>query len=234
MISFFWRFVYGIAIVLLLNACSGAQPMRFRSEVDSLAAPEASQKKHFVILPGNKEINEADLQFLEFKAYVERALVSRGFSKATSLKDGDMVLMLSYGVGAPEIRQYSYDVPVWVDSGFYYPYYRRSRFYGGVNTGYTQRVESYTTYKRYLVLEAYDAAPYREQKLLQLWKTNVTSTGNSNDLRLVFPYMVAAMLPYIGTNTGHMINTDIGEFDPLVRGVIMPPAQQSPIPQDKR
>ncbi|MDD1620286.1 MAG: hypothetical protein LUQ11_02310 [Methylococcaceae bacterium] len=225
---FIRMWLFAIAISLLSTACSGPQSLRLRSEVDSLAAPEARGKTHFVILPGNKEVNEQDLQFLEFKSYVEKVLATRGFSKASSLENGDVVLFLSYGVGPPETQQYSYDVPVWMDSGYYYPYYRRSRFYSGVSA-YTQRIESYTTYKRYLVLEAYDMAQYRQEKLVQIWKTSVNSSGTSADLRLVFPYMAAAMQPYIGSNTGHMVSIDIDEQNPLLRELLWPVVQSSPV-----
>ncbi len=216
-----------LAILLLSTACSGPQSLRLQSEVDSLAAPEVQGKTHFVILPGNKEVNEQDLQFLEFKSYVEKVLATRGFSKASSLENGDVVLFLSYGVGSPEAQYYTYDVPLWMDAGYYYPYYRRSRFYSGI-PAYSQHIESYTTYKRYLVLEAYDMAQYRQKKLVQLWKTSVSSNGTSDDLRLVFPYMAAAMQAYIGSNTGHMISIYIDEHNPLLRELLWPAAQSSP------
>lgn len=215
---------FAVVVSALLAACGGSQLQRFRSEIDALAAPEAQGKTHFVILPGNKEVNVRDLQFLEFKSYVEKVLATRGFTKAGSLDDGDVLLLLNYGVGPPEAQYYTYDVPVWMDAGYYYPYYRRSRFYTGVSA-YTQRIESYTTYKRYLVLEAYDMAQYRQNKWVQLWKTSVSSSGTSADLRLVFPYMAAAMQAYIGSNTGHMVSVDVDEQNPLLRDLLWPAAQ---------
>lgn len=220
----------GAGLLSQLTGCS-VQPLQFRSEVDSLAAADAANKKRFVILPGNKDTDEHELQFQEFKAYAEKALSNRGYSKANSLQDGDVVVLLSYGIGSPENHQYSYETPIWGDIGGYYYPYPRSRFYGympvqGV-TGYTQHIESYTTYKRYLLLDAYDMQSYRQQKMVQLWKTSVSSDGTSNDLRLAFPYMVTAMLPYIGTNTGHMIRVDVDEFNPQLRdllGPFQPPA----------
>lgn len=221
--------VWIAAFTMLLTACSTSpRPMQFRTEIDSLsAASELHGKAQFVILPGNPGANEQDLQFIEFKAYVEKVLVNRGYSKAGSLQTGNLVIFLSYGVGAPEVHQYSYEVPLWNDMGYYYPY-RMSRynrgFYPGYGVGgYTQRIESYTTFRRYLVLEACEKEPYlQQQQRKQLWKTSVQSSGSSNDLRLVFPYLAAAMQAYIGTNTGHMVTVDIDETDPLVRSLIGP------------
>ena len=80
-------------------------------------------------------------------------------------------------------------------------------------------------------MDAYDVASYKQdQKMNQVWKTNVISTGSSNDLRLVFPYMAIAMKPYIGSNTGRKIEAEILADDPQViqlRGIVNPvPAKQ--------
>jgi len=225
-----------LVLTALLAACSMApRPLQFRAEIDSLAAVNNSQSNmRFVLLPGNAGANEQDLQFIEFKAYIEKVLANRGYSKAASMQDSNLVMFLSYGVGAPEVHQYSYEVPLWNDMGYYYPY-RMSRFYNGYYPGfgvggYAQRTESYTTFRRYLLLEACDKDAYlQQQQRKQLWKTSVQSNGASNDLRLVFPYMAAAMQAYIGSNTGHMITVDIDETDPLARSLLGP--YQPSLPQ---
>lgn len=217
------RTVLLMIVSLLLVACATTpQPMQVHSEVDALATSDAEAKRRFVILPGNKDIKEQDLQFIEFKAYVEKVLGNRGFIKADTLQNGDVVLFLSYGVGEPQAYQYSYDVPVWYDMGFY-PYYRRYRFYSGMSAQYyTQRIATYLVYRRYVSLEAYDMAAYlKQQTPQQLWKINVQSQGPSNDLRLTLPYMVAAMQPYIATNTGHMLSVDIDEYNPLLKDLLL-------------
>lgn len=216
-----------LLLTALLAACSTTpRPLQFRTEIDSLVAVSAPQSNmRFVVLPGNAGANEQDLQFIEFKTYIEKVLANRGYSKANSIQDSNLVMFLSYGVGAPEVHQYTYEVPLWNDMGYYYPY-RMSRFYNGYYPGfgvggYSQRTESYTTFRRHLVLEACDKEAYlQQQQRKQLWKTSVQSNGSSNDLRLVFPYMAAAMQAYLGTNTGHMITVDIDETNTLVRSLL--------------
>lgn len=221
--------VFGLFLSMFLAACSTTpRPLQFRTEIDSLVAATGQQNNmRFVVLPGSSDANEQDLQFIEFKTYIEKILANRGYSKAGSLQDSNVVMFLSYGIGAPEVHQYSYEVPMWNDMGYYYPY-RMSRYYRGYYPGYgvggyTQRIESYTTFRRYLVLEACDKEAYlQQQQRKQLWKTSVQSSGASNDLRLVFPYMAAAMQAYIGSNTGHMITVDVDESDPLARSLLGP------------
>jgi len=216
------RLCIGLALVLL-SACSTApHSLVIRSDVDALATADAQSKRHFVIVPATKDINPQDLQFLEFKGYVEKALQQRGFIKVEQLQQGDIVVYLNYGVGEPKTQQYSYDVPIWNDFA-YYPYSRRYGFYPRMSygiAGYVQRIETYTVYSRYLTLEAYDMAAYlAQQPAKQIWKISVRSQGQSNDLRLVFPYMVTAVQPYLGSNSGHMISVDIDEFNPLLRDI---------------
>lgn len=207
-------------LLIVLSACA-TEPWRLQisADVDALATGEAQGKRRFVILPGNREVSAQDLQFIEFKGYVEKALLNRGYVKAGQLQDGDVVLFLNYGSGEPQVQQYSYDVPVMGNFG-YYPYYRRYGFYSSMNYGYTQHIETYTVYKRYLMLEAYDMAAYlQHQTPIQLWKINAQSQGQSNDLRLIFPYMVTAMQPYLGTNTGHMVTVKVDEANPLLKDI---------------
>lgn len=234
--SVYRRALQLIFLSMLLTACAiTPQPMKIRSNVDALTTPDAQNKRRFVILPSNKDVGEQDLQFIEFKTYVEKVLINRGFSKANTLQDGDMVLFLSYGVGEPQMHQYSYEVPVWNDMG-YYPYYsRRYRYYPMMSTYYTQHIESYALYKRYLLLEAYDMAAYlQKQTPRQLWKITVQSQGQSNDLRLTFPYMATAMQPYIGTNTGHMITVDVDEVNPVLRQIMISNTSEFPATQPKQ
>lgn len=219
------RNLFLLALVLcFLSACTFIrQPFSVRADVDALATSEAQAKRRFIILPGDKQMEEQDLQFIEFKSYTETALLKQGFSKANSLEDGDVVLFLKYGVGEPQTQQYSYEVPIWSNFGFY-PYSRRYRSYPMMPTygiaGYTQHIETYTLYQRFIVLDAYGMTAYRQKQApQQLWKIRVQSLGQSNDLRLMFPYLLAAMQPFLGSNTGHMLSVEIDELNPLVREI---------------
>jgi hypothetical protein len=63
-------------------------------------------------------------------------------------------------------------------------------------------------------LTAFDVSNYSEDKdMTNLWKTSVISSGSSNDLRFIFPVLVAAAMPYIGTNTGRKIEVSLSESD---------------------
>ena len=197
--------------VTLLSSCATT---RFKSNVDSLAQPDAVAKKRFVLLPGGKGVEVSDLQFLEFASYVERIFTEKGFVKATSVPDADVAIFLAYAIGDPQTYQYAYSLSNWGQTGVSSSNTRGTiTSYGGTAsysgtttytptygiTGSTTYVGTDTVYTRFLFLDAYDVSAYmKEKKMAQVWKTSVVSTGSSGDLRLVVPYMVAAMRPYLG------------------------------------
>ena len=230
------RIVTGIFCIGILASCVAT--IRFESDVDSFARPDLKGKQQYVLMPGEKGTEASDLQFLEFAAYVEKVLAEKGYLKAQSIDQANIAIFLSYGIGDPQTHQFSYSTPVYGQTGVSSATtYGTVSSFGGMGTysgtttytpsygvtGYTSQVGSFTTYARFLLMASFDvAASAKEGKSIQLWKTEVVSNGSSNDLRLVFPYMVAAMRPYLATNTGKKVRVTISENDPIVlklRGV---------------
>lgn len=219
--------------ILFLNSC--AVGPQFRVHIDSISDPGTEIKNKFVLLSGSKDIDEGSLQYREFAAYVERALLDRGFVKANDIGDASVAIFLVYGIGDPETHQYTYSLPIWGQTGV-----SSSSTYGTINTfGNTGTYSATTTYRptygivgssthtgtsityfRFFWLDAIDLDEYRHtEKVTQLWKTTVTSTGSSGDLRLVFPVLVGAAKEYFGTNTGKRVQLTLFENDKRVLDV---------------
>lgn len=216
-----------IVVIALLQAC--AVGPQFHINVDSISAPEAVSKTKYILLPGVKGVEAGDLQYREYAAYVDRALISEGYIQSSSFADADVAIFLGYGIGEPETHQFTYSLPTYGQTGV-----SSSNTYGTVNTygntatysgtttytptygvtGSTTHIGTRTTYFRYMWLDAIDLDEYRKtEKEIQLWKTTVTSTGSSGDLRQVFPALVAASKPHIGSNTGKKIKVVLSESD---------------------
>lgn len=53
----------------------------------------------------------------------------------------------------------------------------------------------------------------QSEETYKVWRTEITSTGYSKDLRTVFPVMVAASSIYIGENTGKMVQLEMYDDD---------------------
>jgi hypothetical protein len=224
------RIIIILALTVFLAGCA-IRPT-FQVKVDSISGPDASIKTKYLLLPGLKDADVNDLQFKEYATYVDRALTYKGFIKANDFQDANIVIFIVYGIGDPQTQQYSYALPMWgqtgVSSSTTYgtlSTYGRYGTYQGTTTytpsygitGYIPMVGAYTTYFRFLILDAINLDEYKSsQKILQLWKTTVTSIGSSGDLRKVFPYLVAACRPYLGTNTGQKVEIMLAEDDNTV------------------
>ncbi len=213
-----------------MSGCATIQPV-FMVSVDSISSAIAD-KKSYALLPGNKDTNPEDLQFKEYAAYVDRALIKQGFVPAESLEKANIAIFLAYGIGDPQEHQYSYSIPTWGKTGVSSSYTTATiRQYGGYGsysgttmhtptygiTGSETHIGSYTTYFRFIILDAVDMDEHKKSnKEVQIWKTTVTSTGRSGDLRHVFPILVAASRQYIGKNTGQKIKVNLYEEDERV------------------
>lgn len=216
--------------VLLLSGCATTQP-QFEVRVDSISS-EKTDKNSYILLPGNKDTKAEDLQFKEYAAYVNRALIKQGFVPAESFEKANVAIFLVYGIGDPQEHQYSYSIPTWGKTGVSSSYTTGTiSSYGGYGsylgttrytptygvTGSTTHIGSYTTYFRFMVLNAVDLDEYKKfKKEVQLWKTTVTSAGSSGDLRKVFPILVAASREYVGKNTGQKVEVNLFEEDERV------------------
>lgn len=207
-------------------------PTHARIEVSSLRAQSAAGKDTYWLLPGNKGVSAGDLQFQEYAAQVERALSSRGFQRSENLKSADVVIFLSYGIGNPQEHAYSFAIPQYGQTGIassttygtINSYGNRSTFSGNTYytprygvTGYTNVQGTFVTYFRFISLDAYDLQAFeKSKKSVELWRTEIGSTGRTGDLRVVFPVLVAASAPYIATDTGRIVTVTIGLHDPSI------------------
>jgi len=197
----FWRQI--LLFSLLVLSISGCIP--FIVKVDSISDVRIKTGKRYILLPGMKGIPEGDLQFREFAEYVRRGLHKKGYTPEKNTEEIDIAIFLSYGIGDPKIIYYSSSE--WV-------------FDPSVNGSVKSQPQLRPTkeYHRYLVLKAIDLREYkRNGKFVPIWKTTVTSYGSSGDLRRVFPVLVAAALPYIGTNTGKKVNVLLTEINDNVK-----------------
>lgn len=229
--------------IILLSGCAAFTNLgspQFNVAVDSLAAPTSPLKKTYLLLPGNKEITSADLQFQEYATYLKRVLNMKGYVYTSLAEEADLSIFLSYGIGDPQTSQYSYNMPVWGRTGIYssrtlvtktsddgkktYKTITTHRPTYGLK-GYSSYAGSITAYNRFAIIVAYDYERFKkEEKEIQLWKTTVTSTGSSDDLRRIFPILMAASIPYLATDTGHKSYVSLHETDDVVmkvKGVIV-------------
>lgn len=222
-----------ILVVVALCGCATTEQVTFNVEVDSLASSQAANKKTYLLISGNEGVTWDDLQFQEYAAYLMRVLSAQGYISAKSAEEADLAIVLSYGIGDPQTHQYSFNLPTWGQTGVSSSNtYGTATTYGNTTsvnattvytptygvTGYNTYTGTRTTFFRYALITGYDFEKFKEtEQQIQLWKTTITSTGSSGDLRRAFPVLISASVPYLATNTGQKIDVSLKEEDELVR-----------------
>ena len=189
--------VVALLLVISLSGCVSV-PTSFIVEIDSIATPD-SGKKTYVILPAKKDMVGGELVFQEYARYLKQVLSAHGYREASDPEQAEIAVMLAYGIAAGSMG-----------SGT-----RLHRDAEGNVTGASTK--NITGYARLIIIRAYDYKKYKESKTeVQLWQTTIESNGSSGDLRRVFPVLIAASQPYIGTNTGKKVMVTLSEDDSRV------------------
>lgn len=222
-----------VCSVLLL--CAGCGPA-FHVKVDSICSGKLLAGSKCVVRPADPNTTGGSLQFREYASYIERALQEKGYKLTDNINEAQVIVFLAYGISEPHESHYSYSTPVWGQTGVSSAYTTGSVYnYGGGTssysgtttytpqygiTGYQSHSGTRISYTRHVVLDAYDLKEYQKtQKEVQLWRTTITSSGSSGDLRQVFPVMVAASLKHIGKNTGKQVKVVLWENDKRVQEI---------------
>jgi hypothetical protein len=67
--------IFMVICLMVMQAC--AIGPRVRVNIDSISDTGAEMKNKYILLPGLKDLNEGDLQYREYAAYVERGIIGR-------------------------------------------------------------------------------------------------------------------------------------------------------------
>ncbi len=222
-----------IVILLSLIFLSGCGPS-YTVGINSINSEPATHKKHYLLLPGNENTSEKDLEFQEYAAYIHRALKANGFVQA-SKESAQVIIFAAYGIGEPMAQNYSFSLPVYGQTGGGTSYFTGSSYGSGGYSSFSGSAYSppqygvvgsqthsgsFITHKRYFVLDAYGADTLRKsngETFEQVWKTTAVSRGRTNDLRQVLPVLVAASYRNFATNTKQKIYIELSPNDKRVK-----------------
>ena len=212
--------VFGLAaslavIGLFLTGCATTHEVK----IDSLAKPNAEPAISYEIKNRNPLVADDSLRYKEAAGMVRTALSGKGMYEAPPGVKPDMVVDLDYGVGPPQMRREQMSEPVYItlpgqirtervqvgtDSAGR-PVYQTVTVQDPPRTEFAGFREYYVTivvYEKYLKLSAREnkeAAEGRPQS--EIWTVDVTSEGESRDIRKNLPVLVAATIDYIGKDS---------------------------------
>jgi hypothetical protein len=208
-----------VGAALILSGCAS-----INISVSSLSSGDRLAGR-ILILPGDVNIDRTDLLFQEFSGDIELALEQNGFSIVHEADEADQIAFIVYGISDPKNQTIAMpqfgktgvrsstttgNVDILGNSGFYHGTTIYNYDYG--ITGYTSI--NRTVYTRVLLIISYDWIAYKkDKKLIQLWQTQLISTGPSSDLREVFPYLALAAEEYVGKSTKKAIRVNINALN---------------------
>jgi len=200
---------------LWLVGCSGG----YKVKVDALAKPDAENAIAYRIQSNNSKLNPNSLRHKEAEKFVRTALSGRGLYEAPKAELADIVVNIDYGISEPKLvlerrtepiyrtlpgRTYTTVVQVGTDKNGN-PIYATQTYQEPPSTEYVGDREYTVTvvnYEKYLRLAARenktagDNAPPSE-----IWTVDVSSEGESRDLRKHLPVLAAATIEYVGKDT---------------------------------
>jgi len=201
--------------VALFSGCATTHTLK----VDSLAKPAAENSISYEIKNKNPLVADDSLRYKEAESLVKTALSGRGIYEAPPNTKADMIVDLDYGVGPPQVRRETVSEPVYItipgqirtervqvgtDSQGR-PIYQTITVQDPPTTefaGFREYIITVVVYEKYLKLTARENKEAAEgQPPSEIWTLDITSEGESKDIRKHLPILVAASIDYIGKDT---------------------------------
>lgn len=200
---------------LLLSGCTTTHELK----IDSIAKPRAADAISYEIRNKNPLVADDSLRFKEAAGFVKTALSGRGMYEAPPNTKADMVVDVDYGVSPPKIKQEMVSEPVYVTVP---GQVRMERIQVGTDSqgrpvyqtvtvqdppttqfaGFREYMVTVTVYEKYLKMSARENKEATEGRPVQeIWTVDVTSEGESRDVRKHLPILVAASIDYVGKDS---------------------------------
>ncbi len=215
-----------------LGACATGIPV----QVSAIAEPGArSGGTHYYLINGNRGGSEDDLFFREFSAYFVPILAGKGYQRVDSAKEAELEIRFQYTVSEGRTGISTFTRPIYALAGGETINYTQTKTDADGKTtttrstvdipireryvGSTVERRSYTLFTSSVILEARRKPVTRNKNPRVLWKTMISSTSESNDLRAIMPVMAAAAEPYLADNSGARKKRWLRLDDPEVEAV---------------
>jgi len=199
----------------LLSSCAHS----YEVKVDSLAKPKAEDSISYEIHNANPEVSEDTLRYKEAVGFVRTALSGKGLYESPDPGKADLVVNVDYGVGPPQVRHETVSEPIYltVPGNVYmetiqvgtdksgraiYTTVARQDPPTTEFAGFRDYVITTVVYEKHLKLSARENTPGTEGKPpTEIWTVDVTSEGESHDLRKALPVLAAATIDFVGKDS---------------------------------
>jgi len=184
---------------------------KYRVTIDAITAPNTTLNPstyRLKALDKNKDSNS--LRFQQYATPLAQLLHEKGYLKVEGNEKAKQIIYFDYGIEKLKEERETYIEPdiITFNFGFGYPYGSfgyYDQFYHPFY--YRNRYHTYTNtyYNRYITILA------KEQFDKELWRVDVSSVGESKNLRKIVPLLIEASRPYLGTTTKEPVELVIKE-----------------------
>jgi hypothetical protein len=202
-------------LVLWLWGCANSHKVK----VDSLSQPTAENSIAYLLKTSNPAHDPESLRHKEAEKFVKTALSGKGLYEAPKAEMADMVVSIDYGISPPKVSQEIRTEPVYRDipgevvtavvqvavdkNGN--PIYQTVTHQLPSRREYVGEREymiTLVTYEKFLRIAARENAPATEGRPpAEIWTVDVTTEGESKDLRKALPVLAAATIEYVGKDS---------------------------------
>jgi len=185
--------------LLLLNGCS---PMvnKYHVEIETITAPNVTiTPTIYKIKALSKDTDTNSLAFQYHAHKLERLLQKEGYTHVNDSLKAKEILYFDYGIEKAFQTTKTYAQPnvgFGISIGNAYGH-RYSPFWSEVEYNhYTTYRRENIYYNRYITLLAKEPSSGKE-----LWRVDVSSIGESKNLKSIVPILIESAIPYIGKNS---------------------------------
>jgi hypothetical protein len=218
-----------ILILLSFTACGN----KYVLDIDSIKSPDYIEEPRNIYIKaghsyksGNVEdISNNNLEFKKYKEYLKRALTELNYFVSDNMNNSDGILVIDYGLSTPQKNIIS--KPIYGQTGISSSSYTSSCIsnYCSGSTNYIPKngITGYKTETEITYTKNLNLTLYRKTKNNSLsdenilWKTDIISSGSSNDLKLIIPYLIAGSIDIIGKDLDSKKTVTIYENDERVK-----------------
>lgn len=208
------KLIYTILIPFILLISTGCTPVinKYRVTIDAITNPNSSIKpSSYTIKSLGDDTDSNSLKFQQQSQYLIKLLNKKGYSQSSHENLAEQIIYFDYGIEKikEETRSYSEpDVSFGISWGYPFGYYhqRYHPFWHDVSySSYRTYRKTYRVFNRYIVILA------KDQLGKELWRVDVSSIGESDNLKKIVPLLIEASEPYIGTDTDKPVHLVIEE-----------------------
>jgi hypothetical protein len=223
----------GVCLLVIAGmvGCASQLTIQVSAIADTEVKPATTR---YVLLNGNAEGQENDLFFREFSAYFIPILTKKGYQQVASREKADIEIFFRYGVSDGRAGIHTFTHPLYETFGGNTITFTETKTDSSGTTTTTQGTvhvplqtqyvgtavesSSYVEYTCSAALEAYKIGngDTKGEQPAVLWKTLMSSTSETNDLRSVIPIMAAAAEPYLAGNSGAAKSVRMKLDDPRI------------------